>query len=146
MCNPLPLRMNFNFIFVLSTLSFKLHVLISNFYNSTYPLAMPPIRQAVSGLFLNRSHPTSWPLSYHMALSFVVLLLTFLFGNYVPVLEFVFGLTGATGGVMLVYILPAAISLKTRTEHTLLGTAFLWFMLVGGIALGKIIISFKFLL
>ncbi|EGD77479.1 hypothetical protein PTSG_08575 [Salpingoeca rosetta] len=103
---------------------------------STYPLALPPIRQAVGGLLFQNDHPTSWPILRHLALSFAVLVLTFLFGNYVPVLEFVFGLTGATGGVMLVYILPAAISLKVRQRLSVTTRVILWTMLIVGIALG----------
>ena len=100
---------------------------------STYPLAMPPIRQAVAGLLFHRDHPTSWPLHRHIGLALIVLVLTFLFGNYVPVLEFVFGLTGATAGVTLVYILPAAISLKIRGDMSALTRGVMWLLLLVGV-------------
>eukprot|EP00055_Hartaetosiga_balthica_P012140 m.58066 g.58066 ORF g.58066 m.58066 type:complete len:458 (+) comp7850_c0_seq5:57-1430(+) len=109
---------------------------------STYPLAFPPIRQALSGLFFKNSHPTHWSIGLHLSVTFFVILLTFLFGNFIPVLEFVFGLTGATAGVTLVYILPTAFCLKLSYMHRMTLSIpvklLLLCLLIFGIALGAL--------
>jgi hypothetical protein len=128
---------------------------------ATYPMGLAPIRQALSGLFYDNQHPTTWPWPRHITVSVLVVVVCFVFALYVPVLEFVFGLTGATAGtasgpwsrpaafaerngrrrswpgVMIVYILPPAMTLRLRhSELSTAYTAFLWGFMILGLGLG----------
>lgn len=78
------------------------HLLIGSPYlsdsYSTFPLGIPPIRQALAALLFRSQHPTAWPVGRHVVTSVTIVTLSFLFGIFVPELEFVFGLVGATAG------------------------------------------------
>lgn len=65
---------------------------------STFPLGLPPIRQALAALFFRSQHPTAWPLRRHATVSLVLVSTTFVVSIYLPELDFVFGLVGATAG------------------------------------------------
>lgn len=67
-------------------------------WTSTFPLAVPAVRQALAALFYDGEHPTLWPLFRHVAVAVAIVSVTFVVSLYLPVLEFVFGLTGATAG------------------------------------------------
>eukprot|EP00730_Choanoeca_flexa_P017253 TRINITY_DN8285_c0_g1_i2.p1 TRINITY_DN8285_c0_g1~~TRINITY_DN8285_c0_g1_i2.p1 ORF type:complete len:449 (+),score=61.81 TRINITY_DN8285_c0_g1_i2:224-1570(+) len=103
---------------------------------STYPMGLAPIRQALAGLCYDNEHPTKWPWPRHIAISLGVIGLTFVFALYIPVLDFVFGLTGATAGVSIVYILPPAMTLKLRDDLSEPYRLFLSIFMVLGMGLG----------
>jgi hypothetical protein len=62
-------------------------------------MGLAPIRQALAGLLYNNQHPTKWPLLRHVIVSLTVISITFVGALYIPVLDFVFGITGATAGM-----------------------------------------------
>lgn len=89
----------------------------------TFPMGVAPIKQAVSAIaFATPSnpdglHPSRWPLWLHVLVPVSTLAVTFVFGLYVPVLDFVFALTGALAGIPIVYIFPPIIFYKLSREH-----------------------------
>eukprot|EP00049_Salpingoeca_infusionum_P019455 m.361944 g.361944 ORF g.361944 m.361944 type:complete len:497 (+) comp20013_c0_seq1:238-1728(+) len=104
---------------------------------ATFPLALPPMRQAITALAFNNAHPTKWSTTRHIVFSSVCVVLAYLLGSFVPVLEFVFGLTGATAGVTLVYILPTAMALRVCSDSLALwNKILLWAICLVGIAIG----------
>eukprot|EP00045_Choanoeca_perplexa_P011522 m.122852 g.122852 ORF g.122852 m.122852 type:complete len:447 (-) comp15661_c0_seq2:969-2309(-) len=112
---------------------------------STYPMGLAPIRQALAGLLYENEHPTKWPLLRHVTVSLTVIGITFVGALYIPVLDFVFGITGATAGVSIVYILPPAMTLKLRYDLSEPFRLFLSVFMVLGFGLGVLATVFTVL-
>ena len=103
----------------------------------TYPLGIVPIRQACAALLFGGDHPTTWPLQRHVTISLSLVAVNFLIGIFVPELDFVFGLAGATAGVTIVYILPALMTLKMLGHRLAMGKKLLLYALIAmGVIMG----------
>lgn len=61
-------------------------------------MCLVPIRQSLAGLIFGGLHPTAWPVGRHVAITLLVMGPTLCAAIFLPVLDFVFGVTGATAG------------------------------------------------
>jgi len=81
----------------------------------TIPLIFFPMRKAITMLICGPDAPFSWP--RHLALTAALLPALLGIAILVPSIKEVFSIVGATSSVMLVFLLPSSIFLRTVPHH-----------------------------